>query len=1211
MRNLLLMAALLPLGVLALDPATLPNNTWHKISEETDANKILTSIWYMPTTGEFINWGRNGSVYELSKKYDVETFTFASGRWSDSYPIGKETSWANGKFPNWNTHGFSVPASWTGPSVPGVVDMGVSGFSYYNKVSWVRADGVDRPTRCPTFHQGCFDTKRGRMFYFVGGKTFAYNATTRIWTDLNPATTPQGCEALVWATLCYDPVNDQVVLFGGGMALNTWGGAKTWIYDCASNEWRRPILAVEPPLRCNTRLVYDSRNKVMVMFGGDAQTKALNDTWIYDVTRREWSERIPAKAPPAAFRVAAAFVESVGVVLICGCEEASRTASTWTYNAATNVWTPVKGTLPAFDWLTCDYSSNDDTVLMVGTGSVTWIAPRVTYAYRLSPATAAESRPGAAPNTPIYKDTHERQRVRMAAAPPPNRTATEDAIRNMANNIWFEANCPGPATIKTWSDCTIDTDAGVVLYTGGGHSGYSGSDVAHYDVGTNRWSLSFDPEFAPYLEGTNRTVFGWSYHLHPWSEHTRRWYAYDPVSKTMVYARQGTDFRGKKMYLGQDAQKEIIATGSEMWVYDPAKKKYFEPTFDREWGTNDATCLVTTPTGVYAVSSQKVWKCTVTRSGTGNDENAVAAWTLVNSTAPYTGSELDATVYDSKRNRLVTMTQRATGPEMWFFSLSNNTWTKGTYTGQFTPTREVCYIPGQDVIFQDTYQIDGETTKTQIFRCATNEWVQSTIPYPTTGYGFAGWDTSMAYDPVHNCVVMIDRFYEPSIVHLLRYVETNAPAGILQEPQDLTVFVGATATFNVVASGYPLPTFQWQEKPPSAANFTNIAGATSHTLTRTNAALAMSGTRYRCVVSNSLGSATSRAALMQVIEQPPPPNSPVIQKHPEDAGVSIGETATFSVVATGSGPLAYQWQKFSDGIWTSIAGARSASYTTPAAAASDNKSRYRCAVSNSAGSVISAAATLMVWLPPEMMSEPTATPNPAALNQMVTFSANAADPNDELLTFTWVLGDGATGTGETATHAYTAAGVYDVQLTVGDGRFEQSRTLQVRVLPNEDGGGGGGGSGQRTPMKITKAAVKLNFTAPAGDSISINGELPPVEQFSAGGQAITVSVGTFVHSFTLDKKGKARAFRLSGRAKSGIYNGALKFSYKTSKVDLKNALAPLGFINATIQKPGANVALPVTIDMAGRRYFASCGMVYTAITAKSGSAKFTRRAPGK
>jgi hypothetical protein len=72
--------------------------------------------------------------------------------------------------------------------------------------------------------------------------------------------------------------------------------------------------------------------------------------------------------------------------------------------------------------------------------------------------------------------------------------------------------------------------------------------------------------------------------------------------------------------------------------------------------------------------------------------------------------------------------------------------------------------------------------------------------------------------------------------------------------------------------------------------------------------------------------------------------------------VNVGQTATFSVVATGTAPLSYQWQKNG----TAISGATAASYTTPATSASDNGSTFLVVVSNAASNVTSNSATLTV-----------------------------------------------------------------------------------------------------------------------------------------------------------------------------------------------------------------------------------------------------------
>ncbi|HTS11171.1 MAG TPA: hypothetical protein VMH00_03555 [Candidatus Limnocylindrales bacterium] len=86
------------------------------------------------------------------------------------------------------------------------------------------------------------------------------------------------------------------------------------------------------------------------------------------------------------------------------------------------------------------------------------------------------------------------------------------------------------------------------------------------------------------------------------------------------------------------------------------------------------------------------------------------------------------------------------------------------------------------------------------------------------------------------------------------------------------------------------------------------------------------------------------------------PVVPTITAQPADQMVSTGQTATFSVTATGTSPLAYQWQKNG----SNVSGATAASYTTPATSSGDTGEQFKVVVSNSAGSVTSRAATLTV-----------------------------------------------------------------------------------------------------------------------------------------------------------------------------------------------------------------------------------------------------------
>ena len=100
-------------------------------------------------------------------------------------------------------------------------------------------------------------------------------------------------------------------------------------------------------------------------------------------------------------------------------------------------------------------------------------------------------------------------------------------------------------------------------------------------------------------------------------------------------------------------------------------------------------------------------------------------------------------------------------------------------------------------------------------------------------------------------------------------VTLNPPAlpVISQQPQNVTVNAGQTATFSVTSVGGV--SYQWQSKSSGAASFSPIAGATGTSYTTPATVLADSGTQFRCVVGNSEGSATSNAATLTVTNPPP------------------------------------------------------------------------------------------------------------------------------------------------------------------------------------------------------------------------------------------------------------------------------------------------------------------------------------------------------
>jgi hypothetical protein len=177
----------------------------------------------------------------------------------------------------------------------------------------------------------------------------------------------------------------------------------------------------------------------------------------------------------------------------------------------------------------------------------------------------------------------------------------------------------------------------------------------------------------------------------------------------------------------------------------------------------------------------------------------------------------------------------------------------------------------------------------------------------------------------------------------------NAPQApkITAQPTAQSVSVGKTATFSVTATGTAPLAYQWQRSG------TAITGATASSYTTPAAASTDNGATFEVTVTNSVGSITSNAATLTVSAAAV---APAIVTQPASQSVTVGQTATFSVVATGTAPLTYQWLKNG----TAITGATAGSYTTPAAASTDNGATFKVTITNSVSTITSTAATLTV-----------------------------------------------------------------------------------------------------------------------------------------------------------------------------------------------------------------------------------------------------------
>ena len=184
----------------------------------------------------------------------------------------------------------------------------------------------------------------------------------------------------------------------------------------------------------------------------------------------------------------------------------------------------------------------------------------------------------------------------------------------------------------------------------------------------------------------------------------------------------------------------------------------------------------------------------------------------------------------------------------------------------------------------------------------------------------------------------------------------NTPTAptITSNPQSVTVNVGGTTTFSVTATGSGTLTYQWQK------NMADIAGATSASYTTPAIVALDNNARFRCIVTNTVGTATSTDAVLTLGL-----SAPTISTPPLNVTVNENGTATFTVVAAGGGTLTYQWRVNGTAVTNGggISGATLATLIITNVQANEGGNIFTCVVTNSAGSVTSAGGVLSVNVP--------------------------------------------------------------------------------------------------------------------------------------------------------------------------------------------------------------------------------------------------------
>ncbi|MET0649767.1 MAG: immunoglobulin domain-containing protein [Pyrinomonadaceae bacterium] len=238
---------------------------------------------------------------------------------------------------------------------------------------------------------------------------------------------------------------------------------------------------------------------------------------------------------------------------------------------------------------------------------------------------------------------------------------------------------------------------------------------------------------------------------------------------------------------------------------------------------------------------------------------------------------------------------------------------------------------------------------------------------PAPGWEFAGWSGAVtgAFNPV-SLTMDGNKSVTANFIQV--------PPGISTHPASQTVNAGSNVSFSVAAVGTPPLSYQWYK------DGSPVVGATSPTLSLSNVQAGDAGA-YTVTVTNGAGSLTSNPATLTVITPPSIITQPVSQT------VNAGQTATFTVAASGTAPFNYQWQKNG----SDIAGANGTSLTLSNVQDGD-AGTYAVVVSNAAGSATSGGAILTVITPPTITTQPAAQSAPLGSSVSFTVAVGGTSP---------------------------------------------------------------------------------------------------------------------------------------------------------------------------------------------------------------------------
>ena len=287
-------------------------------------------------------WIQVNSPFKIEQINYAENYTYPTP-WGDSYVriyVNAATGLVNfvAKWYNW----------------PALIDAAAFRFA----ITIAKPGGTLPPFSSDTTRTRAsyaYDTAAKRVVMF-GGRTWntsdfrsdiwTLDPITSQWTAVSTSSEPEGRFA---ASMSYNPVAKNFLIFGGSTLSGPPPSGEvsdTWIFQFTDSDtiaWTQ-IPAMGPSARRGAPLIFDSKNALFVLFGGEQYVYSLGDTWVFDPSSSAWINKNPSPAPPQRARAAMAFdAQSGKVLLFGGLNKGAGTllSDTWLYDGSANIWQQV------------------------------------------------------------------------------------------------------------------------------------------------------------------------------------------------------------------------------------------------------------------------------------------------------------------------------------------------------------------------------------------------------------------------------------------------------------------------------------------------------------------------------------------------------------------------------------------------------------------------------------------------------------------------------------------------------------------------------------------------------------------------------------------------------------------------------------------------------------------------------------------------------